>query len=212
MLDGITGPYTLVRTAGHLGQPAIALTDHGSLSGSVLFWDAIAWYNAAHAGRHPFDPTACARAGCHAVEDCRALELCPEKPGDPVAEAAHATLPPIKGILGLETYVADRGRFERTQGDWGHLVLLALDETGWRNLRELASLASIEGFYSRPRIDLDLLAALADSPLTGSGRLARDDCEPARWQRGESGRTRRPPRCTWALGQVLWKSCTEKAL
>ena len=51
-LDGLNDPYTLVRIAGHNGQPAIALTDHGRVSGTAEFWDGIAWYNRVHAERH----------------------------------------------------------------------------------------------------------------------------------------------------------------
>jgi DNA polymerase III alpha subunit len=162
LLDGLNGPYSIVRAAGNLGQPAVALTDHGTLSGSAAFWDAIAWYNRTHAERHPFDPATCAaparpgEVGCHAAADCAALDRC--APGLPtVSEAGHGTLPPMKGILGIETYVAHGGRASRDRGDFGHLVLLAMDDDGWRNLRLLASRASLEGHYQKPRIDLDLL-------------------------------------------------------
>ncbi|MFH1576426.1 MAG: DNA polymerase III subunit alpha [Candidatus Margulisiibacteriota bacterium] len=66
----------------------------------------------------------------------------------------------IKPIIGCETYVAPRTRFDKeTKADRSpyHLTLLAKDLTGYRNLLQLVSLASIEGFYSRPRIDRQLL-------------------------------------------------------
>ncbi|MEE8638704.1 MAG: DNA polymerase III subunit alpha [Candidatus Margulisiibacteriota bacterium] len=66
----------------------------------------------------------------------------------------------IKPILGCEMYVAPRTRFDKeTKQDRSpyHLTVLARDGQGYRNLLRLVSLASIEGFYSRPRIDRELL-------------------------------------------------------
>ena len=68
----------------------------------------------------------------------------------------------IKPIIGCECYVAPRTRHDRTAEDhsgMSHLVLLAENMEGYRNLCRLASGASIEGFYHKPRIDKDLLAA-----------------------------------------------------
>jgi DNA polymerase III alpha subunit len=155
ILDGLNDPYDIVREAGNHGQPAIALTDHKRLSGVSHFWDAIAWYNRVHAERH--EPSEkCAKNGCHSALTCRPTDRCP-KEGAPVGDGVHGTLPPITGILGLETYVAHNGRTTREKGDYGHLVLLSMNDTGWANLRTLASLASSEGFYQMPRIDWELL-------------------------------------------------------
>ena len=156
ILDGLVDPYTLVRTAGHLGQPAVAITDHGRLSGTAEFYDAIGWYNRVHAERHP-QTDDCLKNGCHSVLDCRAEKRCPKK-GSAVGAEQHAKITPLLGILGLETYVAHHGRESREKGDWGHLVLLSKNERGWANLRALASRASLEGFYSKPRVDRELLA------------------------------------------------------
>ena len=68
----------------------------------------------------------------------------------------------IKPVIGCECYVAPRSRFDNTPEDhrgMTHLVLLAENMEGYRNLCRLASAASIEGFYHKPRIDKDLLAA-----------------------------------------------------
>ena len=69
----------------------------------------------------------------------------------------------IKPILGCETYVAPRSRFDREIRDHEaahfHLVLLVADDTGYRNLCTLLAKAYLEGFYYRPRIDKELLAA-----------------------------------------------------
>ena len=66
----------------------------------------------------------------------------------------------IKPIIGCETYVAAANRFDRTSNSEkpNHLVLLAEDERGYRNLVKLASSAYLEGYYYKPRIDKDLLA------------------------------------------------------
>tara|TARA_B100001248_G_scaffold148148_1_gene111253 strand:+ start:537 stop:3971 length:3435 start_codon:yes stop_codon:yes gene_type:complete len=68
----------------------------------------------------------------------------------------------IKPIIGCEIYVAVGSRFEkkaRSEGGWGnnHLILLAQNFTGYRNLMKLVTAGYLEGFYYRPRIDMDLL-------------------------------------------------------
>ena len=62
----------------------------------------------------------------------------------------------IKPIIGCEVYVADRSRYERS-GHPSHLVLLCKNMTGYRNLIYMVSKGFTEGFYSKPRIDLDML-------------------------------------------------------
>jgi DNA polymerase-3 subunit alpha len=65
----------------------------------------------------------------------------------------------IKPIIGCETYVALGRRTSRTSADKQsyHLVLLAKNVTGYRNLIQLITKANLEGFYYRPRIDKELL-------------------------------------------------------
>jgi DNA polymerase-3 subunit alpha len=65
----------------------------------------------------------------------------------------------VKPILGVEAYVAQGGRFDRTpgRGSSNHLVLLAQNEAGYRNLLKLTSAAYLEGFYYKPRVDKELL-------------------------------------------------------
>src|SRR5262249_13947416 len=65
----------------------------------------------------------------------------------------------VKPILGMEAYVTRGRRQDRTRDTAHHLVLLARDEPGFRNLMRLSSLAFLEGFYYRPRVDHELLAA-----------------------------------------------------
>lgn len=66
----------------------------------------------------------------------------------------------IKPIIGVETYVARRSRFDkegRMDTDPYHLVLLAKNETGYKNLMKLVTIAHLEGYYYKPRIDWELL-------------------------------------------------------
>jgi DNA polymerase-3 subunit alpha len=72
----------------------------------------------------------------------------------------------IKPIIGCEIYVAPTSRFERKGVDRGpkeynnHLILLAMNPEGYRNLCKLVSLGYMEGFYYKPRIDKELLKEL----------------------------------------------------
>ena len=66
----------------------------------------------------------------------------------------------IKPIIGCEVYVAHGSHFDREKTDgtkYFHLILLAENNTGYKNLVKLASLAGTEGFYYRPRVDKELL-------------------------------------------------------
>ena len=73
----------------------------------------------------------------------------------------EATASGVKPIIGLEAYVAPGSRLERNPAERTpyHLTLLARDETGYRNLLRLSSASHLEGFYYRPRVDRELLAA-----------------------------------------------------
>ncbi|MYF95768.1 MAG: PHP domain-containing protein, partial [Holophagales bacterium] len=87
----------------------------------------------------------------------------------------------VKPILGIEAYVApdirtetsDR-RFKETEGvaDGGfHLVLLARNEAGWRNLVKLSSDSYVEGFYYKPRMDKDTLEQWNEGLIAINGHL-----------------------------------------
>ncbi len=86
----------------------------------------------------------------------------------------------IKPIIGCEVYVAPGSRLERkTSGGGGrdvynHLVLLARDETGYQNLIQLATKAHLEGYYYKPRIDKEILAAHKDGLIALSGCIASE--------------------------------------
>ena len=81
----------------------------------------------------------------------------------------------VKPIIGCEVYVAKRTRFDKQHSedaDIGHLVLLAENETGYKNLIYLVSAAYTEGFYSKPRVDLDILKGHSGGIIALSACLA----------------------------------------
>ena len=128
-LDGACKVESLVARAVELGMKALAITDHGVLSGTIQFYQQ------------------CRKAG-------------------------------IKPIIGLEAYlVENRFRKEGQNEERWHLTLLARDETGYRNLLKLGTLAFLEGYYYKPRMDYAALKGHAEGLicLSGcpSGRLSR---------------------------------------
>ena len=111
LLDGLTKIPDLVTKVKELGMEAVAITDHGTMSGTVEFYKA-------------------------------------------------ATGEGVKPILGIEAYVAARSRHDRDPAKDKaryHLILLAMNQTGYENLMMLSSKANLEGMYYKPRIDHDLL-------------------------------------------------------
>ena len=81
----------------------------------------------------------------------------------------------IKPIIGCEVYVAPRSRFETTEIDgvrYYHLILLAENEEGYKNLTKLVSLGSIEGMYYKPRVDKQLLRQYARGIICLSACIA----------------------------------------
>ena len=81
----------------------------------------------------------------------------------------------IHPILGCEVYVARRTRFDKVHeldGENRHLVLLCENEAGYHNLLALVSKAWVEGFYSKPRVDLDLLREHHEGLIALSACLA----------------------------------------
>ena len=78
----------------------------------------------------------------------------------------------IKPILGIETYVAARSRFDRDPAkdkQRFHLTVLAMNNTGFHNLMKLSTQANLEGMYYKPRIDHDLLEELNEGLIVMSG-------------------------------------------
>ncbi|HYL26384.1 MAG TPA: DNA polymerase III subunit alpha, partial [Candidatus Nitrosotalea sp.] len=75
-------------------------------------------------------------------------------------------------ILGVEAYLAPRGRLDRTMREEAHLTLLAADLVGYRNLIALVSKGFLEGYYYKPRLDLELLAKHNDGLIALSGCMS----------------------------------------
>ncbi len=131
LLDGLGKVEDLSRAAAEMGMPALALTDHGVMFGTLHFY---------HAAK---------KAG-------------------------------IRPIVGCEIYISPR---RMTQKDHKrdakptHLVLLAENETGYQNLMQIATTAQLEGFYYKPRVDKEYLAAHAEGLIAlsscGSGEVPR---------------------------------------
>ena len=100
----------------------------------------------------------------------------------------------IKPIIGCETYVAHESRFNRGAEERSpyHLVLLARDNQGYRNLMQLITLAHLEGFHYRPRVDRQILESHREGLICLSGcasaevpqLLAEEDMDGARTTAG----------------------------
>ena len=97
----------------------------------------------------------------------------------------------IKPIIGCEVYVAPRTRFDKEpniDNKYSHLILLVKNETGYKNLTNLVSMGFTEGFYYKPRIDLELLEKYHEGLICLSACLAgsvnkailKEDIEEAR--------------------------------
>lgn len=129
LLDGLNKIPKIVQKAFKMGQPAIAMTDHGNMHGAIEFYD-----NAKKTG--------------------------------------------IKPIIGCELYVAPQSRKDRSSRDENgaarHLTVLAKNNVGYQNLCRLVSLAYQEGFYYKPRVDRELLAAFSEGLIVLSGCLASE--------------------------------------
>jgi len=86
----------------------------------------------------------------------------------------------VKPIIGCEVYVAPGSRLEKKAGSGGgrdvynHLVLLAKDEGGYKNLVKLTTAAHLEGYYYKPRIDKEILTAHKEGLIALSGCLASE--------------------------------------
>lgn len=123
LLDGLTKVPDLVDYVKAAGMEAVAMTDHGTLSGTIEFYK-------------------------------------------------EAKAKGIKPIIGMETYVAARSLYDKEPGkdkQYFHLILLAMNQEGYQNLMALSTIANLEGFYYKPRIDRELLAKHNEGLICLSG-------------------------------------------
>lgn len=126
LLDGANRIKPLIKHVKELGQPAVAITDHG-----VMF------------GVHEFH------------------EVC-QKEG-------------VKPIIGCEVYITPKHRSTRggnEQKNTHHLLLLAKDYQGYKNLMKLSTLGHTEGYYYKPRVDFELLERHKDGLIATTSCLA----------------------------------------
>ncbi len=123
LLDGLSKVPAMVNYAKEKGMEAMAMTDHGTLSGLIEFYKE--------------------------------------------SKAAG-----IKPIMGMETYVAARSHTDKDPGkdkQYFHLILLAMNMTGYQNLMRLSTIANLEGFYYKPRVDRELLEKYNEGLIVLSG-------------------------------------------
>lgn len=111
LLDGLQKVPAMVDRIKELGMEAVAITDHGTLSGAIELY-----------------------------KEARSKN--------------------IKPVIGIETYVASRKHTDKEPNKDKinyHLILLAMNDQGYKNLMRLSTIANLEGFYYKPRIDHELL-------------------------------------------------------
>ena len=157
LLDGQASIDALIDKAQKDGMNAIAVTDHGNMFGIKEFFNKVSKKNSKSLG---------------AIKDYEKVLKGLKSKTELTAEeqATLAELPAkieaekkkiFKPIIGCECYCARFGRHSKlsTQNDrsgW-HLIVLAKNENGYKNLIKMVSLSWTEGFYGRPRIDKELL-------------------------------------------------------
>ena len=180
LLDGQASVPALVDKALADGMPGLAITDHGNMFGVKEI------YNYVNGG---------------AMKGLKKKLEKAEKSGDRVkADQIKGWIDRLKSgdfklILGCEMYVANKTLHEQTdKRDTGrHLVVLAKNKTGYKNLIKLVSKAWTEGFYSHPRTDKQELAAHREGLIVASACLG-----------GEIPRLIRQGLINEAEKQVLW--------
>ena len=188
VLDGQASIPALVDKAIADGMPGIAITDHGNMFGIKEFFNYVKKKNG--------KVNDAIKAAKKNIEKLEKGETKPEKknegdentpendeavPAETPAEAiarlngeiAALQKKLFKPIFGCEMYVANKSRFETTdKNDRGrHLVVLAKNEKGYRNLIKIVSNAWTEGFYSHPRTDKEDLAKYHEGLIVCSACL-----------------------------------------
>jgi len=163
VLDGMSSISGLVDKASKSGMNSIALTDHGNMFGIKEFFNYTKKKNAK------------VKDQIKAIEkELKSENLTPQRKTELETELAETTKKLFKPILGCEAYVARRSRTSKeSQEDRSgyHLVLLAKNKIGYRNLCKLVSHGWIEGFYYRPRIDHEILKKYSEGIIASSACL-----------------------------------------
>lgn len=128
LLDGLSKVPALIERVKELGMDAIAITDHGTLSGAIEFYK-------------------------------------------------QAKNNGVKPIVGMEAYVAPRSHTDKDptrDRQYFHLTMLAMNEAGYQNLMHLSSIANLDGYYYRPRLDRDLINKYNQGIIVLSGCMGSE--------------------------------------
>lgn len=156
LLDGQASIDALIDKAQKDGMPAIAVTDHGNMFGIKEFFNKVNKKNGKPQGIIK-----------EAEKELKPLLSLPVPTGEEMQKIeelkkkiAEAQAALFKPIIGCECYCARNGRHNKAEKEdrsgW-HLIVLAKNLRGYKNLVKMVSLSWTEGFYGRPRIDKELL-------------------------------------------------------
>ncbi|MDU1905672.1 MAG: DNA polymerase III subunit alpha [Dysgonomonas sp.] len=163
LLDGQASIQRIVDKAKADGMKAVALTDHGAMFGIKEFYNYVKKKNSPVFSEIKKIKSEIAEA----KDDTAKLEELNKKLKE---EESHL----FKPILGCECYVARRDRHKKEgkpdMSGW-HLVVLAKNLTGYKNLIKMVSHSWTEGFYMRPRIDKELLEKYHEGLIVSSACL-----------------------------------------
>ncbi|MDR2815674.1 MAG: DNA polymerase III subunit alpha [Proteiniphilum sp.] len=190
LLDGQASIQSLIDKAVEDGMKALALTDHGAMYGVKEFLNYAAKKNApVNAEIKKLKSEIAALAETAESEDTGEAKKTgetaetketgkTEDPGDKITllrqKLSEAESRLFKPIVGCECYLARRSRFlqsEKIDGSGWHLLILAKNLKGYKNLIKIVSKSWTEGFYYRPRIDRELLEQYHEGLIVSSACL-----------------------------------------
>ncbi|HRU63538.1 MAG TPA: PHP domain-containing protein, partial [Paludibacteraceae bacterium] len=163
ILDGMSSIPDLIEKAIAHNMPALALTDHGNMFGIKEFYNYVKKKN-----QPILDKIA------SLTQQFQNIQLTDEEKKEIQLQIDREKKNLFKPIIGCETYVAHRSRHlkEIPEDRSGyHLILLAKNKTGYRNLCKIITLAYTEGMYYRPRIDKELLEKYREGLIATSACL-----------------------------------------
>lgn len=163
VLDGMSSVSGLIDKAMELGMTSLALTDHGSMFGIKEF------YNYSKKANSKLKDKIAALE-----KKLDAVDLADSKKASIQQEIEALQKKFFKPIFGSEVYVSRRSRYDKESKEdrsGYHLVLLAKNKTGYKNLSKLVSLGWVQGFYYRPRVDHELLAKYSEGIIACSACL-----------------------------------------
>jgi len=170
LLDGQTSIDNLIEKAMKDNMPAIAVTDHGNMFGIKEFFNKVKKKNGKPQGTIKACKKNIAELKKQETQTDETLAEI-EKLNNEIS-ALEAQL--FKPIIGCECYCARNGRHNKTTREdlsgW-HLVVLAKNLTGYKNLIKMVSISWTEGFYGRPRIDKELLEKYHEGLIISSACL-----------------------------------------